>query len=79
MKVRVFIYTGEEGEEYSGQDFEFEVMPQAGQSLRFTEQEVEDQTVEKVGFIQDGQSFIAAVWMKAKPEYGMQVVGLGGV
>lgn len=67
MKVRVFLYRGEPGHEYDGEDFEFEAMPQVGHFLRISGEGDYDDEIEKVGFIQDDDKFIAAVWLKPPP------------
>ncbi|MBB6192908.1 hypothetical protein FHS51_003162 [Sphingobium wenxiniae] len=80
MKVRVFIPDPATRGDYLGYDFDFETMPQAGQFLRLTDDENPgDYPIDKIGFIQDREAFIASVWLKspASPRAGM--VKLGGI
>jgi len=67
MKVRVFLYVGEPDRDYDGEDFEFETMPQVGQFLRISGEGDYDDEIEKIGFIQEDDKFIAAVWLKPPP------------
>ena len=66
MIVRVFVprpHEPAEGANFSGSDHNFPVLPSIGQVLRFTDERGgDDFTVSKVGFVQNGDAFIAAVW-----------------
>ena len=68
MIVRVFVpctFDPAEGLAFSQSDHNFPVLPSIGQVLRFTdEREGDDFTVAKVGFVQVGDAFIAAVWVE---------------
>jgi hypothetical protein len=63
MRVRVFLPADETLEQFPFGEFEFDVMPLEGQILRFTDLEDADYPIEQVGFIQDGESFVGAVWL----------------
>jgi len=63
MKVRVFLPTDEALEPFAFGEFAFEAMPSEGQILRFTELETADYPIVQVGFIQDGETFTASVWL----------------
>ncbi|QBE91480.1 hypothetical protein BRX36_21490 [Sphingomonas sp. S-NIH.Pt1_0416] len=65
MRVRLFIPPIGNGEgDYQGQDYDFEVLPQPGQLVRTTYQAVVDYQAERIGFIQDGEEFVACVWLR---------------
>lgn len=61
MKVRIFLPTDEALEPFSFGDFGFEAMPCEGQILRFKELEDADYPIVQVGFIQEAETFTAAV------------------
>lgn len=67
MIVRVFIPGPKDGDDYNGSDYDFEVMPSVGQLLRLTAYIHADFEVERVGFIQDGETFVASIWCKNDP------------
>ncbi|WP_271299656.1 hypothetical protein [Sphingomonas sp. CV7422] len=67
MKVRVFRPANDADFDYLGEDFDFEAVPAVGQMLRYTNHEPADLLVERAGFIQDGESFVACVWLKDEP------------
>lgn len=68
MIVRVFVprsHDSGRGSVFSGSDHKFPVLPQVGHTLRFTDERKGDGfAVSKVGFVQDGEAFIAAVWLE---------------
>ena len=66
MKVRVFVPSlGSRGEDpvFCGSDHTFPGLPSLGQALRFTDHQRGDFTVVNVGYVQDGDAFIPAVWL----------------
>lgn len=67
MKIRVFIPGPEDDGNYNGADYDFEVMPQVGQVVRFTRPLHTDFEVRRAGFIQDGDDFVASLWLKNDP------------
>lgn len=67
MKVRVFVPRATDpadGSTFSGTDYNFPVLPSIGHVLRFTDDDG-DFTVASVGFVQDDEAFLAAVWLEA--------------
>lgn len=66
MMVRVFVPCTPDpagGPAFRGSDHIFPVLPSIGHVLRFTdERKGDDFTVAKVGFVQHGDAFMAAVW-----------------
>jgi len=68
MIVRVFVprsHDPNDGSVFSGGDHNFPVLPDVGHVLRFAdERKGDDFTVSKVGFVQQGEAFIAAVWLE---------------
>ncbi|MBC2665646.1 hypothetical protein H7F51_08925 [Novosphingobium flavum] len=68
MKVRVFVpgvAEAADGPCYGGTDHQFPALPSLGQTLRFTDERKGDFTVIDVGFVQEGDAFVAAVWLEA--------------
>ncbi len=63
--MKVFVFLPGDGllEPFPYGQFDFDVMPQAGQFLQFTELEGADYPVERVGYIQDENAFIGAIWL----------------
>jgi len=69
MMVRVFVpreHDPADGSDCDGTDHEFPTLPQIGQAIRFTDFRNGDFTVSKVGFIQDGEGFVPAVWTEGE-------------
>jgi hypothetical protein len=69
MIVRVFVpctFDAEEGASLNGSDHVFPMMPSVGHVLRFTNERAGEFTVAKVGFVQDGHAFVAAVWLEGR-------------
>ena len=67
MIVRVFVpkkLDPSDGSDMSGTDHDFAVMPREGQKIRLSDPGAPDFEVERTGFIQDGNSFVACVWLK---------------
>ena len=67
MKVRVFVpkkLDPADGSDMDGCDYEFEVLPAAGQTIRFSDTDKPDFRVDRVGFIQDDEAFVACVWLE---------------
>ncbi|MBV1687747.1 hypothetical protein KRR38_08680 [Novosphingobium sp. G106] len=68
MIVRLFVPQSREPNEgpvFSASDHNFPVLPQVGHALRFTdERKDKDFSVSRVGFVQDADAFIAAVWLE---------------
>lgn len=68
MIVRVFMPRAvdpADGSTFRGTDHNFPVLPSIGQVLRFTDERAGDFTVAKIGFVQDGDAFLAAAWLEA--------------
>lgn len=66
MKVRVFApcdFGPADGSAFSGTDHVFAVLPSVGHVLQFTDERAGDFTVAKVGFVQEGAAFVAAIWL----------------
>jgi len=66
MKVRVFVpslTTRADDAVYCGTDHTFPGLPSIGQALRFTDHRQGDFTVASVGYVQDGDAFLPAVWL----------------
>lgn len=66
MKVRVFVPSltaRTDDPVYCGTDHTFPALPSVGQALRFTDHRQGDFTVVNVGYVQDGDAFIPAVWL----------------
>ena len=63
MKIRIFLPTDDALEPFPFGEFEFDVMPCAGDILRFTDLEDADYPVEQSGFIQADKAFTGAVWL----------------
>jgi hypothetical protein len=66
MKIRVFVPSEldpADGSTFSGTDHIFPILPSIGHVLRFTDERAGEFTVAKVGFMQDGLAFVAAVWL----------------
>ena len=67
-KVRVFT-PGREAESMNeGVDFNFAAIPRIGELLRFTDHRAADFVVTQVGHVQDGKTFVAAVWTEVTAE-----------
>lgn len=67
MMVRVFMpreTDPTDGATFSGTDYRFPGLPSIGQLLRLTDTRAGDFTVSKVGFVQDGDAFVAAIWLE---------------
>jgi len=67
MKVRVFVpreFGPANGSSFRGTDFNFPMLPSVGHVLHLTDEHAGEFTVVKVGFIQEGPSFVAAVWLQ---------------
>lgn len=72
MKIRLFVPPTEHDDgDYQGYDYSFEVMPLPGQMVRTTDRGGADYTVERVGFIQDGDAFIACAWLQIERSYSI--------
>lgn len=71
MKVRVFIPSRDEGYTHDGSEYEFASLPRVGETIRFTDFRAADFTVTQVGYIQDGDSFITAVWTESDDKDGI--------
>jgi hypothetical protein len=67
MKVRVFVPVAGKAEAYDCSDFQFEAMPVEGQFVRLFTPEPTDLPIERVGFIQEGYTFVAAIWLARPP------------
>jgi hypothetical protein len=67
MKVRVFVPVEGSGESYESGDFQFEAMPAEGQFLQLLTPEPTEYPIDRVGFIQEGHTFTAAVWLSRPP------------
>jgi|GEM_PF-4804159 len=66
MKVRVFVRAASapvDAPVYSGTDHTFPGLPSVGQSVRFTDHRAGDFTVTSVGYVQDGDGFVPALWL----------------
>lgn len=66
MKVRVFApcdFDPADKATVGGTDHIFPMLPSVGHVLRFTDQRTGEFTVAKVGFVQEGLAFVAAVWL----------------
>ena len=67
MKVRVFVPREcgpADGFTFDGTDYNFPMLPSVGHVLHFTNERAGEFTVVKVGFMQEGPSFVAAVWVE---------------
>lgn len=72
MKVRIFLPADETLQQFPFGEFEFDVMPQEGNVLRLADLEGAEDPVERVGFIQEGEHFVGAVWLgPPRPLAGM--------
>lgn len=67
MKVRGFVRVEGFGETYESGDFQFEAMPGEGQFLQLLTPEPTEYPIDRIGFIQDGHMFVAAVWLARTP------------
>ena len=68
MIVRVFVpkpFDRTDGSDLSGTDHEFPLLPQVGQSLQFADVTRPRYDVVRVGFIEDAETFVPAVWCTA--------------
>ena len=74
MQVRVF--KPQADGDYLGVDYQFETVPAVGQELRLDDGT--DVTVDKVRYIQDGERFIAAIWL-ASPKKPPVTIATPGV
>jgi hypothetical protein len=66
MKVRVFVprrTSSTDNPVFCGTDHTFPGLPGIGQALRFTDHRQGDFAVVNVGYVQDGDAFIPAVWL----------------
>lgn len=66
MKVRVFIPSGNASAGqlvFSGTDHTFPVLPSVGQALRFTDHREGDFIVMSVGYVQNADAFMPALWL----------------
>lgn len=66
MKVRMFVPspgTGADEPVFSGTDHTFPSLPSIGQAVRFTDHRQGDFTVVNVGYVQDADAFLPAVWL----------------
>jgi hypothetical protein len=67
MKVRVFVPRAldpADGPTVSGTDHNFPMMPNVGHIVHFTDERASEFMVARVGFTQDGEAFLAAVWLE---------------
>lgn len=67
MMVRVFVpgaINQTDQPSFSGTDHHFPVMPSVGHVLRFTGERDDEFIVARVGFVQDGEAFLAAAWLE---------------
>lgn len=81
MIVRVFIpkkLDPSDGSDFDGHDYNFEVLPAVGNTLRLADPSSPDFEVERVGFIQDGEAFVASVWMKRDHDISDWIKGMVG-
>jgi hypothetical protein len=74
MQVRVFKPTEDDHEVYVGEDFDFDVLPAIGHILRFTAENDYPFEVATVGFIQEGQRFVAAVWLRSSEASDIDII-----
>lgn len=66
MKVRVFAprdFDPADASAFSGTDHVFPALPSVGHVLHFMHERAGEFTVAKVGFIQEGPIFVAAIWL----------------
>jgi len=66
MKVWVFVPSvngSADDPVYCGSGHTFPGLPSVGQALRFTDHRQGDFTIANVGYVQDGDAFIPAVWL----------------
>ncbi|RYG88811.1 MAG: hypothetical protein EON59_03205 [Alphaproteobacteria bacterium] len=70
MLVRVFVpkpLDPADGSDLDGTEHEFPALPCVGDLIRFTDHRAgEDFTVDRVGYIQDGDGFVACSWVKPR-------------
>ncbi|RZF64006.1 hypothetical protein EWE75_13600 [Sphingomonas populi] len=72
MKVRVFIpkeHDPVDGSDFGGEDFNFDALPQVGQSIQVSGAQSSVFEVERVGFIQEGSAFVSCVWLRAGEKF----------
>ncbi len=74
MQVRIFKPTEDDHEVYVGEDFDFDFLPAVNQSLRFSAEPGYPFEVERVGFIQDGKKFGAAIWLRFSEPSDIDIV-----
>lgn len=79
MKIRVFVPGDESEANYSGQDHHFPSLPKLGDTIRFAAPQPGDFIVTRVGFIQEGEAFIGAVWTRREQLSGYEQRGLHAV
>jgi hypothetical protein len=81
MKVRVFVPRApdpDDGSTFAGTDHSFPLLPSTGHLMRLTGDRQGDFIVANVGFVQDGDYFLAAVWLEhadSKPVNAGEPVG----
>lgn len=75
MEVRVFLPSEPPLEPFPYGDFAFDTMPQEGNILQFADLPGANYPVEQVGFIQEGKSFIGAVWLGEPRKVDLQSAG----
>jgi hypothetical protein len=66
MKVRVFVPTRPSPAHetiFGGSDHIFPTIPAVGEALRFTDHRQSDFTVMRVGYVQQGDVFLPAIWL----------------
>jgi hypothetical protein len=74
MQVRIFKPTEDDHNVYVGEDFDFDVLPAVHQTLRFSAEPDYPFEVERVGFIQDGKTFGAAIWLRTSEPSDIDIV-----
>lgn len=62
VRVRVFFPSHDPDFDYLGEDREFGAMPRPGEEIRLTSRPV-SHIVERAGHIEDGDTFVPAVWL----------------
>mgnify|MGYP001172878217 CR=1 FL=1 len=66
MKVRMFVPSPSSSADepvFCGTDHTFPSLPSIGQAVRFTDHRRGDFTVVTVGYVQDADAFLPAVWL----------------
>lgn len=75
MRVRIFLPMDDALEPFAFGEFHFDTMPQVGQVLRLADFEDAEYPVERVGFIQEDEHFVGAVWLgPPRPRMGLLAI-----